>query len=698
MSITYPEQAPAVAAAPTAATPPGSVRHPVLWLGAIFVVALGLRLWSFTAPFQQDEFGPVYAVAERAVAAGQMPSAADPLVPVASLEVVRSRSVLPYGIVNPLPLYHYILYGVVHVLPITDWALRLPSLLAGLGCVLGIYFLCRRLLGPEVALVAATLTAVDPMQIGVSALARPYALANVACVLSFLALLRLLEGKRTTTLALSALGYGLSLAFIGYMNSILLLIGVAHLALVLYAFSASEEKFGGRFGWWLGGCALAALLLVPEFSYIQQVRAFSASHREYMLSMEATRLINVLLHNSTFLVALLAAMAAHFIIPEMLGGSDAAAEEGAEGDGQPATEPAPAALVVPEEPMPESPLLIWMGRFWFFLPQITGLMLALAASQFLFVSRYLSYTTLGGVLLLAYWATRSPSRDVRLGVSLVTIVVMFLWGSFMTVGKGFGLGSPSLGNQVVRDLDMLDEEGRWKPGDVVLLRAGFLEGDFLTREIPDANREAIVGAIKAPLTTLYVNKTPKPVEVLTLSQGRGEKLATVTAKHCDLDAFYTPELAQKLRQHERFWICSQPYERIGFMSGFLPWLADALGWDLKAARARKDPERYFDVWTDIDGEDFVPGLSDAKPSDFSHLVLIRRKEPKGIFTLGALSAAAMPQGQLTVPVWVASQYRTPRPTEKPDLDAELDELLDSPLADAEKEELGEAPRSTKAAR
>jgi hypothetical protein len=66
---------------------------------AIVVIALGMRVWwQYDAPLQQDEFGPLYAIAERQVRiAGAPPTASDPLVPVPSLEEVRERSVLPYG-------------------------------------------------------------------------------------------------------------------------------------------------------------------------------------------------------------------------------------------------------------------------------------------------------------------------------------------------------------------------------------------------------------------------------------------------------------------------------------------------------------------------------------------------------------------------------------------------------------------------
>src|SRR5439155_15932070 len=139
-------------------------------------------------------------------------AASDPLVPVPSWRDVRARSILPYGIVNPVPLYHYLLYAWIHVVPITEWWLRLPSLLAGLACVAGLYFLCRERLGNELALMAALFAALDPLQTMMSVLARPYALGNFASLLSYFFLLRILQAPRPRQAVLAATGYGLALA------------------------------------------------------------------------------------------------------------------------------------------------------------------------------------------------------------------------------------------------------------------------------------------------------------------------------------------------------------------------------------------------------------------------------------------------------------------------------------------------------
>lgn len=654
------------------------VRRPLVWLALIVLLGFGLRYWYLHAEFEQDEFGPVYAVVERVVPEGFLPSVQDALTPVKSLATVGERSVLPFGIVNPVPLHNYLLYAMVQVLPVSEATLRLPSLLASVGCIIGMYLLCRRLLGAEVALVAAALTAVDPQQISAAQLVRPYALANFACVLSFLSLLHLLDSQRTLGRVVSMLGYALSVMLIGYLNPILLLVVAAHVALVVYQFVIEPNRGLTAGAWWLAGAVLAGLLLVPEIPYILQVNAFHVANKQYLSQLESTRLLNVLYHNSTFLAALLVATGGGFAIRELLLSNGAATEEEetAKENGSASAAPKLAAPPVEEgEPLPENPLMVWTGRLWFFLPQIVGLAMAMAGLNFLFVSRYLCYTSLGGVILLAYWATRDRNRDVRLGVSVVTVLTVLLWGSFMSVGKGFGLHTPKVGNLVTTQLDELESEGRWKEGDVVLYRAGFIEGDFVTDQVPQASRAAVAGVCLAPMTTLYVPQTRKPIVLLSYSQNRDGRLGTATREIYKPETFYTPELAERVRGFERFWICTQGrFERPQFLAGLLPWLADAVGWDLKVARKRPEQDRYFDVYTDIEGDHFVSGLSDAKVTDFTPLVLARRKTPRGIFQLGALTAAPLPGGYLTLPIWLATQDRTPRPTLPLDAELELEQL------------------------
>src|SRR5262245_10455879 len=88
------------------------LRQPLLWLGVILLVGLGLRCWGLTGPLEQDEFALIYPVVQRqGLQPGDMAMSDEPLGPVANWQEVQARSVLPLGVRNPVPLYNYLLYA-----------------------------------------------------------------------------------------------------------------------------------------------------------------------------------------------------------------------------------------------------------------------------------------------------------------------------------------------------------------------------------------------------------------------------------------------------------------------------------------------------------------------------------------------------------------------------------------------------------
>src|SRR4051812_18740964 len=102
----------------------------------ILLVGLGLRTYGMKRPLQLNEYPAVYAVAERRVTSEDLTPGPDvPLLPVESADAVRERSVMPFGVRNPTPVYHYLLHAVVQSFGISEWSLRLLSLLAGAGCI-----------------------------------------------------------------------------------------------------------------------------------------------------------------------------------------------------------------------------------------------------------------------------------------------------------------------------------------------------------------------------------------------------------------------------------------------------------------------------------------------------------------------------------------------------------------------------------
>jgi hypothetical protein len=661
--------------------------RPLIWLLAIVLLALGLRAWKITEPLQRDEFGALYAVAERKTAtADAPPTAADPLVPVGSFSEVSERSVLPFGIRNPAPLYHDIVYVFLQVLPVAEWSLRLPSLLAGLACVVGVYFLCRRMIGVEMGLVAALFVAVEPIQVTTSVIARPYALGNLACVLSFAALIGALNARKPLTGVLRALGYGASVAFMGYMNPVLLLVVIAHVALVIY-WAIAHQGEGAKAVYWVLGVAVSALLMLPEYGYFGKLQEFSASHRDYLQRLYPTELIGFFKHNASFLAGLVVAWVAAYIVRQQMQASDEMeAEEGEPSERvKPASDSptpaptnaittAPAAAVaeapaaeaaLAEPPPPDNPDVIWVGRLWIFLPQLVALVLAYAAGEAIFYSRFLSYTTLGGLVILAYWATRERTREIRLGVSAAIALSLFLMG-LMTLGRGHGLTTGSEGKQIAKDLDGLES---CKAGDVVLLRSGPIEGDLLPDQVAPENRGHVAGALAAPLTTLYA--PTKSLHVVILSKSHNSPWAKASARELyNPEHFYSKEFGERLRSYnQQFWIANDTNVQLTeFLTCFLPWLADQLGYDLKVARQRshESGERYFTVQADSREGDFLDGLMNSRPTDFALASLIRVQrlcpQPRLVTNVGSFAAtptSASPAIAVSA-VWLATQDRAPR--------------------------------------
>jgi hypothetical protein len=250
------------------------------------------------------------------------------------------------------------------------------------------------------------------------------------------------------------------------------------------------------------------------------------------------------------------------------------------------------------------------------------LLLAFGLGLSVLNSRFMSYTSLGGVILLAYWATRNGAREVRLGVAAAVALAMLFWG-YTDWSKGSGLMSPGDSRTFMAVLDQLSAEGRWKERDALLVRPAVVEAFLLPDRIPQATRNRVEGAILSPYTTLYVNETPKPVFCLGLSLFRGERFAERAG------AFYQPQdaeeaaLAARLQPYTGFFIHSGDAGRQAFMARLVPWLANAKDADLKVARHRSaDEERYFTVKKQSQLGETIDGLSDSQASDFSFLVRV----------------------------------------------------------------------------
>src|SRR5262249_39429940 len=113
--------------------------------------------------------------------------------------------------------------------------------------------------------------------------------------------------------------------------------------------------------------------------------------------------------------------------------------------------------------------MFWLGALWLLIPQLAALFLAYGTGQAVFLSRYLSYTSFGGAILIAWAVLQVPVRRWRMGITagLTAAVCLF---SFTQISSGVGLSLPGSIRTGVDRLGQLDDQGCFEPGDLVLIR------------------------------------------------------------------------------------------------------------------------------------------------------------------------------------------------------------------------------------
>jgi hypothetical protein len=213
------------------------------------------------------------------------------------------------------------------------------------------------------------------------------------------------------------------------------------------------------------------------------------------------------------------------------------------------------------------------------VPQVAAALAYYLGGQSVCLARYLSYTTLGGALLLAHAAGQIPAFAPRLLALTWVVLALRLWGA-AEAGQQFNrsyLLTDQSAAPRVQALANLGEQGLWREGDLVLLRPAFLEADFLA-DLPAPVRAHVEGACAAPLA-------PRPLVVLSLSQ-RGERAWTSLGSHYRPERFYNRDLADRLRPYGRYWFVSPDWDRGPFLACFLPWLAGEMGCSLRCSEVQ----------------------------------------------------------------------------------------------------------------
>lgn len=190
-----------------------------------------------------------------------------------TLDCLRS-----YGDQGPLPYYAiYFLYKLTGsgALPMADWLVRLPSLIAGVLAIPFAWLFTRELLGRRAAGITALLLAITPLSINYSQQARQYAWLMLFLYAS--AAFVVMGLRRPSLWPWLGFGVSMALAFYSHYSALLVLAAeglfvflwlMATLVRVIRSSTADERKRGL---WTIGvtvrnaiiGLAVAAALLIP---------------------------------------------------------------------------------------------------------------------------------------------------------------------------------------------------------------------------------------------------------------------------------------------------------------------------------------------------------------------------------------------------------------------------------------------------
>ncbi|MGH2792484.1 MAG: glycosyltransferase family 39 protein [Actinomycetota bacterium] len=213
------------------------LRHPgALFLGAVMIVGLILRL-LVTRGIWLDE---ATTVAQIQLSFGDM------------FESLRTSDVHP-------PLHYVVLWLSSRVLGISEMAVRMPSIIAGLALIPAVYALGKELYDVNTARLAAVLTAVAPFAVWYSQEARMYGFFMLFGVLAVFGQVRALRTGRTSDWAIYALASA-ALVWTQYMGVLLVLVQqLAFLVMFIGRLRRGEEVKPLLAGW---ACATGVLALL----------------------------------------------------------------------------------------------------------------------------------------------------------------------------------------------------------------------------------------------------------------------------------------------------------------------------------------------------------------------------------------------------------------------------------------------------
>lgn len=235
------------AAAPSRTLRPGEL----VLLAALSVLALGLRLYALNTPLWYDEIVTV----------------------VESVRAPLGRIVTTFAGDNQHPLYSVLAHLSVAAFGESPWALRLPAALLGVATIPVLYLIGRRVADTAEAAAAALVLAVSYHHVWFSQNARGYTAVFLCVLVSTLALLRWLEGRRPLDLCVFALSMGLG-AY-AHLTTVLVAIGqAAALALAWLGIDRQARRdadWRGAIVMFAASAAVTLLLYAPMLADVSAV-------------------------------------------------------------------------------------------------------------------------------------------------------------------------------------------------------------------------------------------------------------------------------------------------------------------------------------------------------------------------------------------------------------------------------------------
>jgi mannosyltransferase len=453
------------------------------------------------------------------------------------------------------PLSFLVHHTFLSALGSSEWALRLPSALAGLAGIAVVFFAGARMFGKEAAAMSALILAIHPLHLSMSTDARPYAMAVVFASGAVWAFSELLRSDRwVACIAWSLCAAGLLYAQFVFVP--LLAAQAAAYAILRQRGHAMPRPAGKLFAA-VGAAAALSLPLVP------QIRADLARRSSLIWPIEVGPVAGLadLFPPAPVVAAaaiVLAIVLSRRFLPGTPPGSDA---------GRP----------------PAGPDVLVLSLCCFLPVVALGILSRLCGMDSLGLPRYHAAYVVPATLLIG-WALTRPRRPVDRAVACGTFLAIGLLTHVVPVlaaGRSF---NANLGAQDWRGAgQVLRAESR--DGDLVLLRSGLVESNGLfDGSFPDR----CLSYLGSPLPELYLGRRIDPV------------ILPATFATDPTPASYDAMIGRRLAGHDRIWLVL-----------LAPPNSDAYLDSVLAFVRRSTSRRFTIVRSEVEGQVLVALLSPA---------------------------------------------------------------------------------------